>query len=98
AITRHLVEIHGGAVRAESEGDGQGSTFSVSLPMVVATATGRDDQNISPDSTTVSADSGLQGLHILLVDDDVDTLEMIKTAFGKLQASVSTATSTNEAI
>jgi chemotaxis family two-component system sensor kinase Cph1 len=80
AIVRNLVELHGGTVSAHSDGEGKGSTFVVTLPFVPL----RGD---SPRETSGGADradeslpeepSRLEGLRVLVVDDELDAREML---------------------
>ncbi|HXG67443.1 MAG TPA: PAS domain S-box protein [Blastocatellia bacterium] len=84
AIVRHLVEMHGGAVEADSPGRGQGATFTVRLPLKGA-ATSMTPQAGSLDSQAISRGAAaarqdfpkVEGLRVLVVDDDVETLSMI---------------------
>ncbi|MEM5386229.1 CheR family methyltransferase [Paraburkholderia phymatum] len=90
ALVRDLVNLHGGSVRAESEGVGKGATFTVTLPTHGSLA-------------HVNADSGgalqsLQGLQILMVDDDAATVETFKLLLESEGAVVRTATSGEEAL
>lgn len=73
AIARHLVEIHGGNITAHSEGLGQGATFTVELPLFMA-----DSSDRSTFSTTETTDilPSLEGLTLLVVEDEVDAREM----------------------
>ena len=77
-IVRQLVKLHGGTVRAESPGAGQGATFTVRLPMSPAEARG-DSEPVSPPrivsltGATASSDRPkLDGLRVLIVDDDAE--------------------------
>jgi PAS domain S-box-containing protein len=71
AIVRHLVELHGGVVRASSEGIGRGSTFSIDLPIPGI----RREAEIALGRTIATAD--LRGLRIVVLDDDRDARELI---------------------
>ncbi|MBD2209842.1 response regulator [Nostoc linckia FACHB-104] len=73
AIVRHLVELHGGTVSAESLGEGQGATFTVRLPLLKDEGKRLKDEN---ESANLAADALiLTGIKILVVDDDTDTRE-----------------------
>jgi len=81
ALVRHLVDLHGGTVAAESAGPGQGATFTVKLPLALA----------SPGSATIEAEApapALHGLHVLLVDDDSDGLELARVILASAGAEV----------
>lgn len=71
AIVRHLVELHGGTVQADSPGEGQGATFSVYLPIKLNSTPG--SQTSQPQEPTCN----LNGIKILVVDDDTDTREFL---------------------
>jgi signal transduction histidine kinase len=72
AIVRHLVELHGGTVSAFSEGEAKGATFTVMLPLIQP-----EEAAISQSSESSSLPSMLNGLRVLIVDDDDDTRELI---------------------
>lgn len=97
AIARHLVEIHGGSIAAESLGKGLGAKFTIRLPLVeakpVVTDAGEPSQ-FKPDR----APQLLSGLNVLLVDDDSDALTVMATALSKREANVTAVKSANEAI
>ena len=105
AIVRHLVEMHGGTVRAESRGEGQGATFTINLPLVVVRAfdvrRASDAERVHP---TASADvpfdcpSELDGLRLLVVDDEADTRTLLKAVLENCGASVITVASAGEAL
>jgi PAS domain S-box-containing protein len=78
AIVKHLVELHGGTVAASSEGLGQGTTFAVSLPVADGDAPSRPGV-LAPGTThgTPAQRAGLDGIRVLVVDDEVDTRELI---------------------
>ncbi|HEX7314823.1 MAG TPA: PAS domain S-box protein [Pyrinomonadaceae bacterium] len=81
SIVRHLVELHGGSVRAASEGEGQGSTFTVELPIFRgAEAEARDvDEDEDKFSIRNAQSSLLKGVSVLVVDDEPDALGLLKT-------------------
>ena len=97
AIARHLVEIHGGTIKADSPGEGKGSTFSVRLPSVGPAGPGRLPAQ-EDSSAGFVADSRLHGIHVLLVDDDVDTLDLLGEALRQQRATVTKACSVNDAV
>ncbi|HEX8709914.1 MAG TPA: PAS domain S-box protein [Pyrinomonadaceae bacterium] len=101
AIVRHLVELHGGTVSAESKGAGQGTTFIITLP--IASALTRPGQH--EEARAARAKRGqaadcppLTDLHILLVDDERDTLELLRRVLENCGARVTTASSAAEAL
>jgi CheY-like chemotaxis protein len=96
AIARHLVEIHGGSIKAESDGDGRGASFSVRLPLVDSTVKVTDDETRNGDSlTTIET---LEGLQVLVVDDDADTLRLMTMALTRQHAKVTSVASAGEAL
>ncbi len=104
AIVRHLVELHGGTVRAESEGEGKGATFTVRLPLVPSQKAGDGDGASVPvpraveTRRAVECPDKLDGLRVLVVDDEADTLDLIKVLLAQCGAEVSTASSSAEAL
>jgi PAS domain S-box-containing protein len=94
AIVRSLVELHGGRVRAESAGRGQGATFTVDLPAAVGDLPG---VVIDHDRTATGGAGRLAGLRILVVDDHDDTRELIGVALSQYGAGVILAGSVAEA-
>jgi CheY-like chemotaxis protein len=93
AIVRRLVELHGGRVKASSEGEGHGATFTVTLALAAVAATpGTDRASDKADDVT------LDGVSVLLVDDDADSLMLAAVALEQHGARVTTARSGAEAL
>ncbi len=86
AIVRHLVELHGGTVQANSLGEGQGTTFTVSLPLIATS------QSATPplmgESLSPEFEGRLQGLRALVVDDDPSARELLTTLLTATGAAV----------
>ncbi|WNZ26914.1 response regulator [Leptolyngbya sp. NK1-12] len=100
AIVRHLVELHGGSVSVYSAGLGQGAIFTVQLPLMVAQPL-KEGERVHPraDADALRSDlPQLYGLHILVVDDEVDARELIRMILHQCGAEVSVAASASEAI
>jgi PAS domain S-box-containing protein len=102
AIVRHLVELHGGTVKAESPGESQGATFTVLLPVAPVYAPGVDEARVHPAARDTlpafECRDRLDGLRVLVVDDEQDTREMLKAGLGQCGAEVTAAGSAAEAI
>src|SRR5262245_20154060 len=97
AIVRHLMELHHGSVMAESEGEGRGATFTVTLPLLASGAVVASERNRPSPVTAPTTGPILEGLRVLVVDDDADTCELLTTVLGSYGASVSSAGSVSEA-
>ncbi|HEU4795865.1 MAG TPA: ATP-binding protein, partial [Pyrinomonadaceae bacterium] len=103
AIVRHLVEMHGGSVRANSEGEGRGSTFTVMLPITPVYQVDPSGVRVHPGARDLlpandDCTDRLDGLHILVVDDEADTRELLKEGLQYCGAQVSVAGSASEAL
>ncbi|MCT7991505.1 PAS domain S-box protein [Laspinema olomoucense] len=105
AIVRHLLEMHGGSIRAYSEGTGKGATFTVTLPLLqrrLGNETVADGSDVIPDdSNPADDDLLLAGLRVLVVEDEADTLEFLMTTLemaGAIVRGVSSATQALAAI
>jgi signal transduction histidine kinase/ActR/RegA family two-component response regulator len=99
AIVRHLVEIHGGTVRAESDGEGQGATLTVTLPLLAdndSVAFQGEEKKIRGSLRLEQPE--LRGIHVLLVDDDAGAREMISAALNERHARVTAVASAREAL
>jgi CheY-like chemotaxis protein len=92
AIVRRLVELHGGRVTAASEGEGRGATFTVTLALAAVATTPGTDRASDPEDIT------LDGVRVLVVDDDADSLMLAAVALEQHGARVTTARSGAEAL
>ena len=99
SIVRQLVELHGGTVRAESVGAGKGATFTVSLPFV-KTEQGPKLAERKPPAAhlEIECPPALQGLRVLVVDDEADTRDLLRAVLEHCHAEVITAGSASEAL
>jgi CheY-like chemotaxis protein len=97
AIVRHLVELHGGAASAKSDGEGHGATFRVELPVLAAASSDRP-RPIPWATGTVDAPQDLRGMRALVVDDDHDSREMAARMLEQCGVAVVAAASAFEAI
>src|SRR5439155_8827073 len=92
AIVKQLVEMHGGSIRAKSPGEGQGSTFTVMLPITVVHPERPGPEKIRPkesDSTEdICRQGGLSGLKVLVVDNEPDARQLIQRVLADCQAQV----------
>jgi len=110
ALVKSLVELHGGEIKAESEGKGRGSTFTVMLPLAVNTGTAAVERPaLAP---TACAASGartegsiplpdgvtIEGVRVLAVDDQEEARVTLSNFLGKCGAVVTTASSASEAL
>jgi signal transduction histidine kinase/ActR/RegA family two-component response regulator len=93
AIARQLIELHGGSIHAESEGAGRGATFRLRLPLASETLARPKDEAGHAD-----AEVGLDGVRILLVEDEPDTRECLMLMLEKQGAAVEAVASAREAL
>jgi PAS domain S-box-containing protein len=101
ALVKHLVELHGGSVAARSPGSGQGATFIVTLPATIAEFVSGPELRALPASPVpgvVPAAGHLDGLRILVVDDDRDALDLSSMILTRAGAEVRLCRSAAEAL
>ena len=94
AIVRHLVELHGGTVAVESPGEGKGATFTVTLP--VRSVRVKEEQR--PAFAPGAFQSSLDGLRVLVVDDEADARDLVATTLRQYHAEVKAVSSAQEAM
>lgn len=92
AIVHHLVELHGGTVWAESRGEGLGATFTVTLPLMNVVPQTPQHNKLPNDS------SNLEGVKVLVVDDEVDSLNLTVFILQQYGAQVKAVASAHSAI
>ncbi len=104
AIVKELVELHGGTVHADSPGEGQGATITVALPLSTSSVEPKDGDPVAPEGSrperawTASDREVLEGVRLLVVEDDADTREMLVMLFERSGAVVTAASSAGEAM
>jgi signal transduction histidine kinase/ActR/RegA family two-component response regulator len=95
AIVRHLVELHGGTVSAQSEGLNKGATFSATFPLLAERA---EPVAISHSEANGLENHSLDGLRVLLVDDEAEAREILSTVMTRTGAEVTACHSASEAL
>src|SRR6266851_10066150 len=102
AISRHLVELHGGTIHAASDGEGKGASFRVRLPMTnMQTAPAGEPTSGHPRPEPGGGDAmhaRLDGVHVLAVDDEEDSLTLLREILEAAGAQVTTVASSQEAL
>lgn len=101
AIVRHLVEMHGGTVSVFSEGESKGSTFTIKLPVITTPQVDEEfDDSKIPENSKIKSDSAisLDGLLVLVVDDEEDTRLLLVQSLTLYGATVVTAQSAEEGL
>jgi PAS domain S-box-containing protein len=104
AIVRHVVEMHGGTVAASSPGKGQGATFKVRFPIASPDILRQSERPPEPElkqptqPNQMDDKHDLDGVRVLVVEDDLDTLEMLKVILQDRGAEVITASSAGDAL
>ena len=102
AIAKQLVELHGGTLRAKSAGEGRGASFVVNLPLIVAAAAQPEPDRFHPTHSaapeTQTLLPKLDGVRVLVVDDERDARDLIRRVLEEHGAVVSAVASGQEAL
>lgn len=100
-IVGHLIELHGGTIEAESAGTGQGTSFTVKLPLrshLVAVTSEKVETTVSDNSLPVSEKPSLEGIRLLIVDDEADNRQILRMLLEKEGCIITEAASAREAL
>jgi signal transduction histidine kinase/DNA-binding response OmpR family regulator len=99
AIVRHLAELHGGSVSVTSDGEEKGATFTISLPLslFVSSPAQKKLEDTNGHKKRENSSPELDGVRVLIVDDDKDTCEMLTLALNLLGAEAQASKSVSEA-
>lgn len=102
SIVRQLVDLHGGSVSVHSEGEGKGATFTITLPFVGVVGNQKEAESVHPtqgdEILSFEGLPSLQGLKVLVVDDEADTRELIREVLKECGSEVITSHSAEEAL
>jgi PAS domain S-box-containing protein len=99
SIVKHIVEVHGGTVRADSAGDGLGATFTVNLPVHAISPDDGDDQPVSVSNIAAAlVPVRLDGLRVMVVDDEPDARRVLVRVLDEAGAIVTSVNSVTDAM
>lgn len=98
AIVRHLVELHKGTISAQSPGTGEGATFIVRLPLLQDNRSSRASREATGEISSPVVSTPLNGLRVLIVDDQADTRNFLNFMFEEYGAVATAVASVNEAL
>ena len=102
AICKQLVELHGGTIRAASQGEGRGATFSVQLPLSIVHLNDQSATRIHPTAETQPGEMvslpRLEGVHVFAVDDEPDARDLLRTVLEDQGAVVTSFASAEDAL
>jgi CheY-like chemotaxis protein len=93
ALVRDLVQLHGGSVSAQSEGEGKGAMFTVRLPTMAVASVGAEGARAAGPGPRA-----LAGIRVLLIEDEPDSRDLARAALTRFGAMVSAASSSAEAV
>jgi len=102
AISKQLVELHGGTIRAVSQGEGRGATFIVELPLSIVQLEDEASERMHPTAQTSHGElfpvPTLAGAHIFVIDDEPDARELLRRVLKDQSATVTTFVSGEAAL
>jgi PAS domain S-box-containing protein len=101
AISKQLVELHGGTLQAKSPGEGQGATFILRLPLTILETEAESANRVHPTHPVAEQQAilpNLAGVHALVVDDEADARDLIQRVLQEQGATVSVASGGAEAL
>ena len=105
AIVRNLVELHGGTVTAKSFGEECGATFTIKFPLMPQRRSIKNNRNLlknagssGQNNSAVELNESLEGLKILLVDDNIDALQILEILLSEFKLEIQTADSVEKAL
>jgi CheY-like chemotaxis protein len=99
AIVRHIVDLHGGSVRAESAGEGKGATFTVALPLRrTIPREAPAEPGLAGTATAGNLAERLDGVRLIVVDDHADSREVVTTILIHAGATVTAVASVADAL
>jgi len=95
ALVHYLIQLHGGAVRAHSDGEGKGATFTIDLP---SASSGESDDSVEADGRQEYSMASLAHVRVLLIDDDADARDLSRAVLEECGARVKAVSSGAEAL
>jgi hypothetical protein len=102
AICKQLVELHGGSIKAASQGEGMGATFSVQLPLSIVQLGDQSAPRVHPTAETQPGEMlslpRLEGVHVFVVDDEPDARDLLRTVLEDQGAKVTSFASAEDAL
>ncbi len=98
SLAKHLIELHGGSITADSPGEGGGATFTVNLPIRAVRPKARDAERVGEQSEASADSELLEGLRVLLVDDEQEARDLVTAVLKQYNAQVTPVASAAEAL